>query len=221
MAVSPQKKRRTAILISGRGSNMASLIEAAKAEDYPAEIAIVIANRPDAAGIDFAKTAGISTHIVDHKKFEDRESFEAELTRAIESANADLVCLAGFMRLLTPEFVGHWHDRLINIHPSLLPAFKGLDSHARAIAAGVRIAGCSVHYVRAEMDAGPIIAQAAVPVKGDDTADTLAARVLKAEHKLYPQALALVASGRARAVGEKVVIDGEEVEEAILFAPDC
>jgi len=219
MPTRDRKRRKTAILISGRGSNMASLIDAAKADDYPAEITIVIANRPDAAGIDFAKAAGIATRILDHTQYDDRESFEAELTEAIESAGADLVCLAGFLRLLTDRFVAHWYDRLINIHPSLLPSFKGLDSHARAIAAGVRIAGCSVHYVRAEMDAGPIIAQAAVPVKGGDTADTLAARVLKAEHKLYPRALALVAAGRARAVGEKVVIDGEEIEDTALYVP--
>ena len=219
MDAGSQKKRKIAVLISGRGSNMASLISACKAPDYPAEIAIVISNRPDAGGIEVAKMAGIDSLIVDHRNYQNREGFEAELSGKIEQSGSEIICMAGFMRLMTANFVNHWHDRLINIHPSLLPSFKGLDTHQRALAAGVRIAGCSVHYVRAEMDSGPIIAQAAVPVMGNDTVDTLAARVLRAEHILYPQALDLVASGRARAVGEKVVIDGENPQAAALFSP--
>jgi len=212
-------RRKTAILISGRGSNMAALIEAAGDPDYPARIALVISNRPDAAGLDIARGHGVKTRIIDHRRFETRETFEAEVDKALETAGVDLVCLAGFMRLLTESFVKRWHDRLINIHPSLLPAFRGVDTHARALAAGVKISGCTVHFVRPEMDSGPIIAQAAVAVLPGDTEDALAARVLAAEHRIYPLALRLVASGRARAVGEQVVIDGCVGEGAPLFSP--
>lgn len=219
MASKSPKKRKTAILISGRGSNMASLIEACRDPDYPAEISLVISNNTDAVGIETATQADIETAIIDHRAYDDRETFETTLTTALEHANVEFVCLAGFMRILTETFVTHWYNRLINIHPSLLPSFRGLETHERALAAGVRIAGCSVHFVRAEMDTGPIIAQAAVPVKGNDTADSLAARVLEAEHVVYPRALNLVASGRARAVGEKVVMDDEESIDMTLFSP--
>lgn len=219
MASKSPKKRKTAILISGRGSNMASLIEACRDPDYPAEISLVISNNADAVGIETATQADIETAIIDHRAYDDRETFETTLTTALEHANVEFVCLAGFMRILTETFVTHWYNRLINIHPSLLPSFRGLETHERALAAGVRIAGCSVHFVRAEMDTGPIIAQAAVPVKGNDTADSLAARVLEAEHVVYPRALNLVASGRARAVGEKVVMDDEESIDMTLFSP--
>lgn len=201
-------RRRVGVLISGRGSNLKSLIDAARAEDYPAEIVLVISNRADAGGLAFAREAGITTRVIPHQDYGGRAAFDAALDKALRAARVDIVCLAGFMRLLTAEFVEAWRGRMLNIHPSLLPEFPGLDTHARAIAAGRRIAGCTVHFVRAEMDAGPIVAQEKVPVEPGDTPDTLAARVLEAEHRLYPAALRLVASGRARAVGEKVVIAG-------------
>ncbi|MCW2309179.1 phosphoribosylglycinamide formyltransferase [Rhodobium gokarnense] len=204
------KRARVVVLISGRGSNMAALIEAAKDPAYPAEIVAVLSNRPNAAGLETAAAAGIATAVVDHKDFDGREAFEEKLSAAIESFDPDLVCLAGFMRLLTSGFAEKWRDRLINIHPSLLPSFKGLDTHVRALAAGVKLHGCSVHFVRPEMDAGPLIAQGAVPVLSGDTEETLAARVLAAEHELYPAALALVASGRTRVVGDRVIVEPEE-----------
>jgi len=187
--------KRTAILISGRGSNMRALVEAARAADFPAEIVLVISNRPAAAGLEFARAAGIATLVIDHKVYADRAAFDRALDAGLRQARVDLVCLAGFMRLLTPWFVERWLDRVINIHPSLLPAFPGLDTHRRALEAGVKLAGCTVHYLRAGTDDGPIIAQAAVPVLPGDTENTLAARILAAEHKLYPLALRLAASG--------------------------
>jgi phosphoribosylglycinamide formyltransferase-1 len=190
-------KKRIAILISGRGSNMQALVEAARAPDYPAEIAIVISNRPEAPGLSWAQAQGIPALALDHKLYESREHFEGQLQSVLEISKIDLVALAGFMRLMTAPFVERWHGRMINIHPSLLPAFKGLDTHERALAAGVRISGCTVHFVSSEMDAGPIIAQAAVPVLPGDTPELLAARVLAAEHRLYPAALALVARDQA------------------------
>jgi formyltetrahydrofolate-dependent phosphoribosylglycinamide formyltransferase len=192
-------RKRVAILISGRGSNMMSLIEAARDPAYPAEIDLVISNRADAAGVERARAAGVTATVIPSRAYEDRAAFEVELTRQLEAAHIEIVCLAGFMRVLTAGFVAHWHDRLINIHPSLLPAFKGLDTHARALAAGAAEHGCTVHYVRADVDDGPVIAQAKVPVFADDTAEILAARVLAEEHKLYPAALALVAAGAAAA----------------------
>jgi phosphoribosylglycinamide formyltransferase-1 len=199
-------RKRVAILISGRGSNMAALIDAARAPDYPAEIVLVIASRPDAAGIAIAAKAGVPTIIVDAKAHPNRLAFEAALDTELAKANVEIICLAGFMRLLSPEFVRRWRDRLVNIHPSLLPAFPGLDTHARAIAAGVAEHGCTVHFVREGVDDGPIIAQAVVPILPSDTPDTLAARVLVEEHRLYPTALALVASGRVRVDGDAVTI---------------
>lgn len=214
-----QGKKRTAILISGRGSNMMSLVDAARASDYPAEIVSVISNRPDAAGIPWAQAEGIATKVIDHKAFKSREAFEAELETALVASGAEIIALAGFMRLMTPSFVGRWQTRMINIHPSLLPNFKGLHTHEQALAAGVKIAGCTVHYVRAEMDAGPIIAQAAVPVLSGDTAATLAARVLAAEHRLYPSALRLVALGRTRIEDEKVILSEDVNDSPALFSP--
>ncbi|MDE1174667.1 MAG: phosphoribosylglycinamide formyltransferase [Parvibaculaceae bacterium] len=196
------------ILISGRGSNLKSLIEACAAPGFPAEIVTVISNRPEAAGLAIARAAGIPALAIDHKLYPGREAFDAELDRALEAAGVELVCNAGFMRILSDGFVARWHNRQINIHPSLLPAFKGLHVHRRVLEEGVRITGCTVHFVRPAMDEGPIIAQAAVPVRQDDTPETLAARVLEAEHLLYPAALGLVASGRARVTGEIVEIDG-------------
>jgi phosphoribosylglycinamide formyltransferase-1 len=190
-------RKRVAVLISGRGSNMASLIEAARDPAYPAEIVLVVSNRADAAGLDRARTDGIETAVIDHTSFgKDREAFEHAMQGVLEAHHVDIVCLAGFMRLLTPWLVRRWEGRMLNIHPALLPAFKGLDTHERALAAGVKQHGATVHFVVPEMDAGPIIAQAAVPVHDGDTADTLAARVLAEEHRLYPAALKLVAEGR-------------------------
>jgi phosphoribosylglycinamide formyltransferase-1 len=191
-------KKRVAILISGRGSNMTALIEAAKAKDYPAEIVLVVSNRPDAAGLARARQEGIATVVVDHAPFgKDREAFERALDARLQEERIDLVCLAGFMRLLTPWFVTQWNGRLLNIHPALLPDFKGLDTHRRALEAGVKRHGATVHFVVPEMDSGPIVAQDSLPVRAGDTEEALAARVLDLEHRLYPQALRLVAEGRA------------------------
>ncbi len=200
-------RKRVAVLISGLGSNMAALIEAAKDKDYPAGIALVLSNRPDAAGLIFAKQNGVATAVVDHVLFgKDRQSFERTLQAVLERHRIEIVCLAGFMRLLTESFVKAWAGRLLNIHPSLLPAFKGLDTHARALAAGVNIHGATVHFVVPEMDSGPIIAQAEVPVAENDTPATLAARVLAAEHRIYPQALRLVAEGRAQILNDRCIV---------------
>jgi phosphoribosylglycinamide formyltransferase-1 len=187
-------KKRVAILISGRGSNMASLIAAAKDDAYPAEIALVVSNRQDAAGLARAQSEGIATAVVDHARYgKDREAFERALQEALVAHRIELVCLAGFMRLLTPWFVGQWQGRMLNIHPALLPAFKGLHTHERALQAGVKTHGATVHFVSPEMDSGEIIVQAEVPVLDGDTPETLAARVLEAEHQIYPQALRQVA----------------------------
>ena len=214
-------RKRVAILISGRGSNMAALIAAAKEKDYPAEIALVCSNRPDAGGLALARAAGIETTVVDHAPFgKDREAFEHALDAALEKNRIELVCLAGFLRVLTPYFVGRWEGRLINIHPALLPAFKGLDTHERALAAGVKIHGASVHFVVPEMDSGPCIAQAAVPVLETDDADSLAARVLKAEHKLFPLALRLLAEGRARMANGRCVVDAPRDPDGMMIVPE-
>jgi phosphoribosylglycinamide formyltransferase 1 len=210
---------RVAVLISGRGSNLQALIDAAAAADYPAEIALVLANRADAAGLQRAAAAGVATRVVPHRDFPDRAAFDRALDAVLREARIDLVCLAGFMRLLTAEFVEAWRDRMLNIHPSLLPAFPGLRTHERALAAGVRFTGCTVHFVRAAMDDGPIVAQAAVPVLPGDDVERLAARVLAAEHRAYPLALRLVAAGRARVAGERVEIEGAAVGEAALLNP--
>jgi phosphoribosylglycinamide formyltransferase-1 len=191
-------KKRVAVLISGRGSNMTALIEAAKAKDYPAEIVLVISNRPEATGLARARAAGVTTAIVDHTLFgKDRTAFERALDAELQAHRIDLVCLAGFMRLLTPWLVGRWSGRMLNIHPALLPQFKGLDTHRRALAAGARRHGATVHFVVAETDSGPILAQESVPVLEGDTEETLAARVLEVEHRIYPQALRALAEGRA------------------------
>lgn len=212
-------KKRTAILISGRGSNMQALVAAARAPDYPADMVLVLSNRPDAAGLAWARSNGLRTLVVDHKAYSSRSAFDDALQSALETAKVELVALAGFMRLMTAAFVERWRDRMINIHPSLLPSFKGLHTHKQALAAGVRIAGCTVHFVRPEMDSGPIIAQAAVPVLSGDTPETLAARILDVEHTLYPMALSLVATGRARCDGEKVIIDEDIRCQPALFSP--
>jgi phosphoribosylglycinamide formyltransferase 1 len=192
-------KKRVAILISGRGSNMTALIEAAKASDYPAEIVLVVSNRPDAPGLARARAAGVAAMVIDHTAFGDkREAFERALDDELRNNQIDLVCLAGFMRLLTPWFVARWSGRMLNIHPSLLPQFKGLDTHRRALEAGVKTHGATVHFVVPEMDSGPIVVQDSVAVQDGDTEATLAARVLELEHQIYPRALRAVAEGRTK-----------------------
>jgi phosphoribosylglycinamide formyltransferase-1 len=191
-------KKRLAILISGRGSNMRALVEAARGPDYPAEVVAILASRPDAAGLAWARGQGLPATLIDHRAYAGREAFDAAVDQVLGDAGVELVALAGFMRIQGADFVRKWQGRQLNIHPSLLPAFKGLRPQAQALAAGVKISGCTVHFVSEELDGGPIIAQAAVPVSEDDSPDSLAARILCAEHRLYPQALALVAAGRAR-----------------------
>jgi phosphoribosylglycinamide formyltransferase-1 len=189
-------KRRTAILISGRGSNMEALIAAAGDPAYPAEICLVLSNRPEARGLETARAAGIRAEAIDHRPYgRDRAAHEAAIDAALRSGDIEIVCLAGYMRLLTPFLVGAWQGRMLNVHPSLLPCFPGLHTHARALEAGVKLHGCTVHLVTPEMDSGPILAQAAVPVLEGDTEDDLAARVLRQEHAIYPAALAAVAAG--------------------------
>jgi phosphoribosylglycinamide formyltransferase 1 len=216
----PSGRVRTAVLISGRGSNLAALIEACSRPDARAEIALVISNRSDAAGLQHARAAGIAAETVDHRRFAGREEFDRHLSERLEAQAIALLCLAGFMRVLSGWFAERWRDRLLNIHPSLLPAFPGLDAHRRALTAGVRFSGCTVHFVRAEIDAGPIVVQGVVPVRQEDTPETLAARVLQAEHRCYPVALDLVASGRARVVDERVLIDNAATPATIVINPD-
>lgn len=210
---------KVGVLISGRGSNLKSLLDACAAPGFPAEIVTVIANRPGAGGLDHARAAGVPAETIDHKAFAGKEAFEAAVTAALEAAGVELLCLAGFMRVVSAGFVRHWQGRMINIHPSLLPLFPGLDTHARALAAGVKLHGCSVHYVTEEVDGGPIIGQAAVPVLPDDDADSLAARVLAAEHRLYPACLRLVAEGRVRLADGKAEISGDFDGSGQLFNP--
>lgn len=212
-------RKRVGILISGRGSNMRSLVEAARDPGCPYEVVVVISNRPDAAGLAWAKEQGLPALGLDHKLYENRAHFEGQLHTVLTASRVDLVACAGFMRLMTPDFVAKWHDRMLNIHPSLLPAFKGLDTHARALAAGVRIAGCTVHLVRAEMDDGPILGQAGVPVHEADTPETLAARILAAEHKLYPYVLSAFASGKIVVSDELVSWSASVNQGDTLYSP--
>jgi phosphoribosylglycinamide formyltransferase-1 len=219
--LSQTSKRRVGVLISGRGSNMASLIGAAQAADYPAEIALVVSNRPDAAGLARAAEAGIRTAVVDHKAYPDRAAFEGELGRVLAGEVIEFVCLAGFMRIFTDGFVESWAGRMLNIHPSLLPSFKGLHPHRQALEAGCRIHGCTVHFVVPELDSGPIVAQAAVPVLPGDGEDELAARVLAEEHRLYPLGLRLVAGGEARLDGRRVDIAPGAITTLGLATPQA
>jgi len=212
-------KTKIAVLISGRGSNLQSLIDAASAPDYPAEISLVISNRPKAAGLKRAKKAGLRQHVIDHKDFESHEDFDAALSDALRIAKVDYVCLAGFMRMLTDDFVTQWRGRIINIHPSLLPAFKGLNVHERMIDAGVKIAGCTVHFVTKDLDAGPIIGQAAIPVAPSDTPEILAKRILQEEHRLYPACIRLIAERKLRISGGKVVFDSNIQVQGVLSNP--
>jgi phosphoribosylglycinamide formyltransferase-1 len=213
-------KRRVAILISGRGSNMAALIQAATAEEFPAEIAVVISNRADAGGLEKARATGIPTVTIESKPFgKDRAAFEAVLQSALDEHRIDLICLGGFMRLFTAEFVQRWYGRMLNIHPSLLPAFPGLDPHGQALSAGVKISGATVHFVIPETDAGPILMQGAVAVRDDDTPDTLAARILQIELRIYPDALRLVASGKIRLEGAICKLEGSAGLGEPLISP--
>jgi phosphoribosylglycinamide formyltransferase-1 len=212
-------RKRVGVLISGRGSNLEALIEACKAPDYPAKIVLVISNVPDAQGLARAETALIPTLTINHMDFASRETFDAALDAALKEAKVELLCNAGFLRLHTEGFVKSWRDRHLNIHPSLLPAFKGLHTHARVLDEGAKISGCTVHFVRPEMDCGPIVAQAALPVLPGDTQESLAARVLQAEHRLYPHALRLVASGAVRVEGERVVGMTQVRDQPPIFSP--
>ncbi len=212
-------RKRVGVLISGRGSNLQALIEAQESPDYPAKIVLVLSNVPGVQGLARAEAAGIPALVVDHKRFASRSDFDAVLDQTLKQAGVELLCNAGFMRLHTEAFVRGWWNRHLNIHPSLLPAFKGLHTHARVLDEGVKITGCTVHFVRPEMDSGPIVAQAAVPVLADDTPESLAARVLEAEHRLYPHALRLVASGTVHVDGERVVGMTQMREEPPIFSP--
>lgn len=212
-------RMKLGVLISGRGSNLQALIEASKKEDYPAEIVLIISNRHDAKGLDYARAAGIDTLVIDHNDFETRQAFDDAVHAGLVDANVELVCLAGFMRLLDPEFVAKWHNRMLNIHPSLLPAYRGLRTHERALEDGVRFTGCTVHFVRPEMDSGPIVMQAVVPVRPTDTAVTLARRVLDYEHKIYVESVRLVASGHVRVSGSRVIAKELVIPEEGLISP--
>jgi phosphoribosylglycinamide formyltransferase-1 len=213
-------KRRVAVLISGRGSNMAALIEAAKAADFPAEIVVVISNRADAGGLATAGAGGIPTVTIESKRFGgDRAAFEAELQRALDQHKVELICLGGFMRLLTAGFVQRWYGRMLNIHPSLLPSFPGLEPQAQALRAGVKLSGATVHFVIPQTDAGPIVMQGAVTVRDDDTPDTLAARILGVELRIYPDALRLLAGGNIRLEGGVCKIVGRTARDEVLISP--
>ncbi|MCH8918780.1 MAG: phosphoribosylglycinamide formyltransferase [Alphaproteobacteria bacterium] len=211
---------RAGVLISGSGTNLGALLDAAAAADYPAEIVLVVSNSGDAQGLERARAAGVPTRVIDHREFPHRAAFDEALSASLGDAGCELVCLAGFMRLLTAGFTETWRDRLINIHPSLLPSFKGLDAQARALAAGVAIAGCTVHFVRPEMDAGPIIVQGAVPVLEGDDAAALAARILEVEHRIYPLALRLMGEGRVSVAGDVVTIAENLPGDVVTIAGD-
>jgi len=221
MTETDAEKKRTpvAILISGRGSNMMALVEACADPAFPARVVLVLSNEPQAAGLTWARDRGLPTALVNHRHYPNREAFDAALDARLREVGARIVCLAGFMRLLTPGFVARWPDRLLNIHPSLLPAFRGLHSHERALDAGVRLHGCTVHLVSPEMDSGTIVAQAAVPVRADDTPDSLAARVLEQEHRIYPLALRLLAEGRLHVSGAACHVRGAKSPDGALSNP--
>ncbi len=213
-------KPRVAILISGRGSNMVALVEAAKADDFPAEIAVVISNRADAAGLARAAKEGVPTVTIDSKSFgKDRAAFEAKLQSALEDHRIELICLGGFMRLFTAEFAQAWYGKMLNIHPSLLPSFPGLDPHGQALSAGVKVSGATVHFVTPETDAGPIVMQGVVEVRDDDTPDTLSERILTIEHQIYPNALRLLARGKLRLDGAVCRLTDEADAAGSLISP--
>lgn len=212
-------KARVVVLISGRGSNLSAILEAAAAPDYPAAVVAVIANKADAPGLQLAAAAGVATEIVPSQGVTDRTVYDQSLLDAIDRYVPDLIVLAGFMRILTADFVNHYAGRMINIHPSLLPSFTGLHTHQRALDAGVHLHGCTVHFVTAELDHGPMIAQAAIPVWPDDTVASLAARVLAEEHRVYPAAVRWFAEGRLKVVGQRVLLDGALANDVGLIAP--
>jgi len=215
-------KRRVAILISGRGSNMAALIRAAAGPEFPADIAVVISNRADAPGLEKARDGGVATLVIESRPFgKDRVGFEAALQAALDQHGVDLICLGGFMRLFTAEFVQRWYGRMLNIHPSLLPSFPGLDPHGQALRAGVKISGATVHFVIPETDAGPILMQGAVTVADGDTAETLSERILQVEHRIYPEALRLVATGQIRLDGEICRTAVGSAAGQFLISPAC
>ena len=214
-------KLKAGVLISGSGTNLQALLDAAAKPDYPVEIVLVISNKGEAYGLERAKGAGVATRVINHQDFDNRERFDDALDAALRDAGCNLVCLAGFMRLLTAGFVEGWNDQLINIHPSLLPSFRGLDVQAQALDAGVRVTGCTVHFVRAELDSGPIIVQGAVPVLDGDDVDTLAARILNVEHRIYPLAVRLIGEGRVTVEGDMVRISGDDpIRTDSLVSPD-
>ena len=212
-------KLKLGVLVSGRGSNLQALIDACADDAYPAEIVLVVSNVAGVMGLERAEQAGLKTAVVNHKDFEGREPFEEALNGVLNEAGVELICLAGFMRLLTDGFVNGWHDRIINIHPSLLPSFKGLDVQQKAIDAGVRFSGCTVHFVRPAMDSGPIIVQAVVPILGGDDAGALAARILVEEHRIYPLAVRLIAENRVSVDGQRVIVDGADTPAGSLINP--
>lgn len=212
-------KLRLAVMISGSGTNLQALIDACQQEEYPAVIEVVISNRPNAKGLERARNAGLKAVCIDHKDFESRETFEDAVHDCLVEHKTQLVCLAGFMRILNAEFVNRWKDRMINIHPSLLPSYKGLHTHARAIEDGVRFGGCTIHYVRPEMDNGPIIMQTAVPIAADETEDSLAAKVLTYEHQMYPAAVRMIAEGKVRVSGHRVVFTDTDLGTEGLISP--
>jgi phosphoribosylglycinamide formyltransferase-1 len=213
-------KLKVGVLISGRGSNMAALIRAAEAPDYPAEIACVVSNRAEAPGLEIAAAAGIPTAVVSHRSHPDRESFDRAVSAKLEKHGVELVVMAGFMRIMSPWFPSRWANRLINIHPSLLPAFRGLHVQQQAIDAGVRLSGCTAHFVIPDLDSGPIIAQAAVPVLEGDTVETLSARILRQEHRLYPEVVRWFAEGRIAVDGPRVAVAGVPAGATLLFSPE-
>jgi len=212
--MSAARRMPVGVMISGRGSNLQALLDACARPDYPARVVLVVSNRPAAQGLARAAAAGVPTQVIDDRDYASRETFDAAVTEAFEAAGVELICMAGFLRLLTEGFVERWRDRLINIHPAILPAFKGLDTHARALATGAKLHGCTVHYVRFDMDTGPIVGQAAVPVLPDDDEARLAARVLAAEHRLYPRCLQLIAEGRVRIAGDAAIVAGATPDAA-------
>ena len=213
-------KRRVAILISGRGSNMSALIKAAAAADFPAEISLVVSNKADALGLERAKASGVKTQVIESKPFgKDRAGFEAALQVVLDQHRVELICLGGFMRLFTADFVRRWYGKMLNIHPSLLPSFPGLDPHGQALRAGVKISGATVHFVIPETDSGPILMQGAVGLSDHDTAETLSERILEVEHRIYPEALRLLATGKVKIEGDVCKTAGSSASENFLIAP--
>lgn len=219
MKPSPAKKLTLGVMISGTGSNLQALIDACGSDNYPGEIGVVISNRPDALGLERARHHGLKAVCIDHTQFENRTSFENEVHDCLKAHNVELVCLAGFMRILGAEFVGRWNDRMINIHPSLLPAYKGLHTHARALEDGVRFAGCTIHYVRPEMDDGPIIMQAVIPIVSGETEESLKEKTLGFEHRMYPAAVQLIAEGKVRVSHRVCVFKDVELDIPGLISP--